>query len=480
MRAAPFNLAAMVLIACCIRARAQTSLDPIHVVGEEDGRAKTLTGGGARGEVGALWDVTRAFASRPGVVGPSDRTTNLSVRGGDPTENLVRIDGVDVPSIGHMAWQGETGGAISMLSLGAIRDATFLTGAFPARYGGRMSSVLDIRLREGDRSRTQVSAELSPAGAAGVLSGPIARGRGAWIASYRAGLLDLVRRSAALVAVPSYRDAHAKVVYDVSPQSHLSAFALTGSSDIAVGAVMSDKRDEFASTKRVVGATWARRYDDGARTRLTLSDVRVAYDAIAWQPPILEPAYTNASTERRTGVEAAADFALSDAVDVTVGARVDRIHFSHGITSRPLRGFSENAARIVWLGRQDVDVDRVGHRVAAYVEASHSPAPRLRLDWGARAARLSLTGAAGVDPRLSVTYELREHTTARVATGAYRQSPTYLEMTLHEGNASLPDARATHLMTGLTHRPSESVTLAAEAYVKAYSGLRTLVDEGAR
>ncbi|MAF09399.1 hypothetical protein CMK11_03020 [Candidatus Poribacteria bacterium] len=480
MPTATLRLAAFALTALCASAAGQALLEPVHVVGADDRGADALSADGMRSEIGALWDVTRAFASRPGVVGTSDRTTNLSVRGGDPTENLVRIDGVDVPSIGHMAWQGETGGVQSMLSLGAIRDATFATGAFPARYGGRMSSVLDIRLREGDRGRARASAELSPAGAAGVLSGPFAGGRGTWIASYRAGLLDLVRRSAALIAVPSTRDAHAKIVYDISPRSHVSAFALTGSSAIAIGATRPDMQDEFASTRRAIGATWTREYGRRTRARLTFSDVRVAYDALAWEPPILEPAYTNASTETRSGVEAAADLALASALDVTVGARFDRIAFSHDISSRPWRGFSENAARAVWLGRHDVDVVRVGHRVAAYVEASHSPAPRLTLEWGLRGTRLSLNRDAGVEPRLSATVALGEHTAWRMAAGVSRQSPTYLEMTVHEANAALPDARATHVVTGVTHRPSETVTLAAEAYVKAYRGLRTLVEEGSR
>lgn len=482
MRYPTLGVVAIAFSALCASAVGQTPLEPIVVTGKavSDTSVTTYTGEDIRAEIGALWDVTRAFATRPGVVGTSDRTSNLSVRGGDPTENLVRVDGVDIPSIGHMAWQGETGGALSMLSLGAIRDATLYKGAFPARYGGRMSSVLDIELRDGERDRTRASVELSPAGMTGVLEGPAAAGRGAWIASYRASLLDLVRRAAALTAVPSYWDAHAKTVYDLSADDRVSLFALAGSSDVSIGHAGADALDEFASAKSVVGATWTRRYGAETRSRLIVSDVRAAYDAAAWQPPIREVAYTNASTETQSGVEGVLDFALPYAVDATVGARWDRVTVAHEITSRPWRGFSENSAQLVWLGRQDIDVARAGSRLTAYVEASQSPTPRLTLDWGVRATRLTLTDSAGLDPRASATYDLAERTSWRLAGGRSRQSPTYLEMTLHEANATLPDSIATHVVTGVTHRPSDGMTFAVDAYVKSYRGLRTLVEEGAK
>ena len=119
-----------------------------------------------------------------------------------------------------------------------------------------MSSVLDIRLREGRRGRVQGSGEMSPAGVAGLLEGGFRHERGSWVASYRAGLLDLVRRPAQLTAVPAYRDGHTKVSYDVSPNGRITAFALVGSSRVDVTRDGADSTDEFATTKRAAGATW--------------------------------------------------------------------------------------------------------------------------------------------------------------------------------------------------------------------------------
>lgn len=479
-------IVAMVVTAIRAPVVAQTALGPVVVTGSAggDGAGATYTGEDVRAEIGALWDVTRAFAGGPGVVGTSDRTSNLSVRGGDPTENLVRVDGIDIPSIGHMAWQGETGGVVSMLSPGAIGAATFYTGSFPARFGGRMSSVLDIHLRDGTRAGPRGSADLSPAGITGIIEGPLRAGRGSWIASYRTGVLDiasgLAADSPATMVVPSYWDAHAKAVYELSPSERVSAFVLRGVSDLAIGHSGADVHDAFTSAKSVAGATWTRVFGDGARARVLLSDVRAEYDAVAWQPPIREAAYTNSSTEARKGAEAAVDLVLSPSTTLNLGGRWDRVTLDHDIAYRPWRVFSENAARLLWLGRQDIDITRTGHMLMAYAEVSTKPASRLTVDWGVRASRLTLTDGAGIDPRFAATYDLGDRARWRFAVGRYRQSPSPLELTLHEANARLRDSRSTHVLTGVVRQWSGGVSLAAEAYVKAYRGLLTLVEEGAK
>ncbi len=460
----------------CVSAFAQGSLEPIVVTRPAAADAGAVRiGEELRYEIGALWDVTRAFASLPSAASVSDRTASLSVRGGDPTENAVRVDGVDIPSIGHMAWQGETGGIVTILSPSAVREAEFHVGAFPTRYGGRMSSVLDVRLREGRRGGLQASGEASPVGAAASLEGGFRRARGSWIASYRAGLLDSVRRPAALTATPSYRDGHAKLSYDVSSNAHVSAFALLGSSNVAVGRGAAAPTDEFASTKRAVGATWTQRHGGGARTRVTLYDVRATYDAQAWEPPILEAAYTDDSMETHSGVEAAVDLG-SPAVAATLGVHWRRVSVAHDIASRPWRGFSENVGQDVWLGRQRVDVERVGHRLAAYADASHSPARWLRLSLGLRVMRLTLTDSGGLTPRVAAVARLSDGAELRLAAGVTRQSPSYFELALDEANASLPDSTATHIATRLTHRAAGGVVVSAEVYAKEYRHLRVLLD----
>ena len=97
----------------------------------------------------ARLDVFRLVQSLPGVVTTNDQRNDIVARGGSPSENLILVDGFEVPTVNHFGAQGTTGGPISMLNNELVRDANFLAGGFPAQHGERLSSVMDIRLREG-------------------------------------------------------------------------------------------------------------------------------------------------------------------------------------------------------------------------------------------------------------------------------------------------------------------------------------------
>ena len=81
-------------------------------------------------------DVFRTLQLLPGVVSRSDFSSQLYVRGGSPDQNLVLLDGVAVYNPFHLL------GLFSTFNTDAIKEVEFMTGGFPAEYGGRLSSVL--------------------------------------------------------------------------------------------------------------------------------------------------------------------------------------------------------------------------------------------------------------------------------------------------------------------------------------------------
>lgn len=89
-------------------------------------------------------DVFRSIQQLPGVVAQNDFSAALIVRGGSPDENLILLDGIEVYNPYHF------GGIFSAFNTDAIRDAEFMSGGFPVRYGGRLSSVLEISTKEGN------------------------------------------------------------------------------------------------------------------------------------------------------------------------------------------------------------------------------------------------------------------------------------------------------------------------------------------
>lgn len=99
-------------------------------------------------------DVLKAIQLLPGVQGGNEGFTGLYVRGGGPDENLILLDGVPVYNVDHML------GLFSVFQPEAVKKVTLYKGTFPASYGGRVSSVLDIRTNDGNMKETHGSVTL--------------------------------------------------------------------------------------------------------------------------------------------------------------------------------------------------------------------------------------------------------------------------------------------------------------------------------
>ena len=89
-------------------------------------------------------DIMKTIQLLPGVQSGTEGTSGIYVRGGGPDENLILLDGVPVYNANHLF------GFFSVFNADALNSVTLVKGGFPARYGGRLSSVLDIRMKEGN------------------------------------------------------------------------------------------------------------------------------------------------------------------------------------------------------------------------------------------------------------------------------------------------------------------------------------------
>lgn len=92
-------------------------------------------------------DVIKALQLLPGVQAGTEGSAGFYVRGGGPDENLFLLDGVPVYNINHM------GGFFSVFNADAIKNVTLYKGGFPARFGGRLSSVLDVQMKDGNNEK---------------------------------------------------------------------------------------------------------------------------------------------------------------------------------------------------------------------------------------------------------------------------------------------------------------------------------------
>lgn len=170
-------------------------------------------------------DVVRAIQLLPGVQSGTDGLDGLHVRGGSNGQNLIMIDGVPVYNIAHAA------GLFSVFNTNAVKSAQLYKSGFPARYGGRLSSVLDIRTRDGNNQYYEAEGSVGLLSGRMTLEGPIQKGKSSFIVSGRRSLVGLYlqpltesMRSAedrqSLVDYDFY-DINAKLNFELSAQDGL-------------------------------------------------------------------------------------------------------------------------------------------------------------------------------------------------------------------------------------------------------------------
>ncbi|MBC8400042.1 MAG: TonB-dependent receptor [Candidatus Marinimicrobia bacterium] len=168
-----------------------------------------------RDPVGAI-DIQRMMQALPAVVSASDQQNEIVVRGGSPGENLFLMDNIEISNPNHFGQPGTGGGPINMINTLFIDRVDFMAGAFPAKYGDKASSVMEISLREGSRLTHSQDVDMSMAGIGLNVEGPLFAGRGSYLASFRKSYLELIIASTGLTAVPRYWSMQSKLTYDVT------------------------------------------------------------------------------------------------------------------------------------------------------------------------------------------------------------------------------------------------------------------------
>ena len=133
-------------------------------------------------------DVLKALQLLPGIQSGGEGQNGLYVRGGSPDQNLILLDGVPVYNASHLF------GFFSVFNADAIKDVTLTKGGFPARYGGRLSSVIEINMKEGDMNDWHGTGTIGLIASKLTLEGPIKKDKTSLIISGRRTYIDLLTR----------------------------------------------------------------------------------------------------------------------------------------------------------------------------------------------------------------------------------------------------------------------------------------------
>ena len=175
-------------------------------------------------------DLFRTIQALPGVLTTSEFSTGLVIRGGNTDQNLIMLDGITVYNPSHL------GGIFSNFIVDGVKEAELIKGAYNAEYGGRLSAVLNVLSREGNKNEFKGKASLSLISAQTTLEGPSYKG--AWVLSGRRTYFDVllpkILPENITDNIPPYYfyDIQSHIFSDITSKDRLSFSFYTGIDDI--------------------------------------------------------------------------------------------------------------------------------------------------------------------------------------------------------------------------------------------------------
>ncbi len=498
-------------------------LNEVKVVGDRDRRSvddsrtsvKYLDPGTVRVLPGVGEDILRSVQALPGVLAPSDFTAQLVIRGSGPDQNLVVMDDIEIFNPYRLY------GFISMFNPETVTDVSVQTGGFPARYGDRLSAVLDVTNRTGVSDRPlQASINMSITNVNTVLEGGLPEWLpGSYLLSARRTYYDLIaapiaRRTGAVgadVAFPNFSDLQAKL--SVGPFG-AHRFILNGlASRDAVNLVSGTERDRPDSLDwvnetdhRVLGLAWhytpnadvflktvASYYRNSGDTQFYGSFLdptldRSQFEDGAWQGRtdyrLLSVDATTQYDFEKQSIKQEATWRLGRHT-LEGGVGYDRLQTTFRWQSEVdpvLRTINQSRGINVLDGVNDV---RAYDRINAFVQDRVTLTSWLTLTPGLRYDWYDLLGKGYASPRMSAALRLDDITTLRASTGLFYQSPGYEKVVdTQRPNSGLNDLderytrnleaeKAVHVVIGVDRWLTDAVRITADVYQKRFSDLIT-------
>lgn len=445
---------------------------------------------------GGLDNVFRVLHTLPGVAATEEFGSRLSVRGGGPDQNLTIMDGVEIHNPYRLF------GLTSAFNPETVSSFELTAGAFSAKYGDRLSSLLLIGNRPGDGSR-----RLSGSSALSVTDGNVivegrlpGRPAGSWLLTGRRTYYDLVAERFVHQDLPSFNDVQFKADSPVGEAGQLSVFALRSREDTDVdfegdipgeqGVFLANVRNELVSStlRRRLGGRGSSRTVAAfyQNTEFLDADVRFQDQSRRSNAPGEEAfAFVNVAFDRRVTVR---DLSVREELAWPVGSHVPEagfeLHRLRTAVNYTISGDRNNAAANGssvqgGAGLPDrLSSSRESTRVGAWV-LDHFVAGRLTLEPGLRLDGSGVNGRTTLGPRLAGTLRLDPSTRIRLALGRHTQSPGYekllqadyfLDLT-EVGRLNLLSERSDQALLALERDLARGLTAKVEGYVKGFDHL---------
>ncbi|MFZ9777159.1 MAG: TonB-dependent receptor [Schleiferiaceae bacterium] len=438
---------------------------------------------------GAVLDLSKVIQSFPGILPKPSFGYAISLRGGAPSENGYRFDGIDVPTINHFSIQGASGGAVSLINLDHVQNMELQTGAFASTFGNVLSGTLALEGRNGRSDRLGLRVTLGQTDYGATLEGPLGK-KTRFTASARNSFSQYYFRLFKIPVLPAYQDAQVRIHHQIDARRDLTVLGIGGWDRYFLYPADSSASDALLynvgyipeGTQRTgVGGIRYRSFDDRGQWTAVLSQDRIANRA--------------AKFTGNTGLESDRQLRYA-ATETNQRLRLERRQnpsalggsLSYGL-SVERRAYQLDLWNVRWTGSA-IDTVQLADTAAfgagaAFATWEQPLGPRATATVGFRADAASLSAATAnplnnLSPRLALRYLLSEHWTANANLGQYSQLPPAI---IQAANAAqgrredLASALVRQAAAGVEYQNGKTYRVSVEGYYKGYSRYPFLVQD---
>ncbi len=372
-------------------------------------------------------DIIKTLQLKPGVSSAGEGSSGVVVRGGGPDQNLIILDEALVYNPSHLF------GFFSTFNADAVKDVQLYKGGFPSQYGGRLSSVIDVKLREGNRKRFGASGGLGIISSRLTLEGPLKKDKGSFILAGRRTYADIFTRmvnnqnkdNPDWEQIPDYffYDMNAKVNYDVTEKDRIFISGYFGRD--VFGFNTEDFSAGFDWGNITTTVRWNHIFGPKlfSNTTFTFSDYNY----------LITSTFDVFNFEVGSGIRdynGKTDFywAPNNKHNIRFGADFTRHRFNVG----RLEARTEDQEDPLF----ESDTNFKASEMAAYISDDFEVNDKLKMNFGVRLTGFSNLGQfyGGIEPRISGKYSIKDNISIKAS---YTRMNQYVHLVSSSG-ASLP------------------------------------------
>jgi outer membrane receptor protein involved in Fe transport len=424
----------------------------------------------------AAEEAVRMTARLPGTAGGGISVRN-HIRGGEANEVLFLLDGLRLYEPYHMK---NFQSVATIINSNAIEGIDFYSGAYPARYGDRMSGVMNMHIRQPEKA-VETELALSFFNASVLSMGRFGDGeRGDWLFSARRGNLDLIADIInPELGNPEYQDYILHTGWEFGPRAVVSANILASKDELTLADPDRGEQANANYTNQVFWLRWDAEWSSTLRseTIFSASDISDERSGTLALPGIVSGTLNESQEFRSLGIKQDWTYSPSSKWMLLFGVEGKRLDSDYRFVSTklvtpPFDDILDNEALLL----RNLSLDPGGAQYGAHIEVRWQLHENLIIDAGIRRDYQSYTTASDdsqTSPRLSVLYRVAENTEFRLGWGQYSQAQEINELQVSDGlDTFFPAQRAEHFVANFSHHFERDIDIELSIYRKIFRSVR--------